>query len=664
MIDRPAAAPGERLDAQVGLADTLADAGRLFEALAAYQQILAAHPGSRGALRGKVFTLERLGAPALAAELADRSPGLLDERERAALAAGSTAGRIRWGAIAADTGRGTERFAVLDRALADSDAAGARALDPAAVLSPIERQLALDRVVALSARFRMREAVALYQAMAAREAPVPPYVKASAASAYLYLEQPERARDLYREVLAAHPDNLESRLGLFYALAESEDHGAALAQIEKVVAATPTRIDAWSPATTRENPAYARVLSTRALAPLYANRPGEANLRLHGLSDSAPFNTDVRTSYASSMRARGWPRTAEEELRWVLAVEPANSEALGERAGALLEDARLPRRRIRAGRGAGGGPRRQGVTRAARLWEVHDMRELIVEGTSGRSNGGPTGTRDFALESWLYSSPLDYRYRAYAHVYDAQARFPNGTARRERAGVGLEYRSPLVVATGEVSGGKDFPVGNSRTGAAVSLAVSPNDFWTFRGKLDSSANETPLQARLTGVDARRALGEVTWRANESRAASVSLEHFDFTDGNRRDAAFARWTERVISGPVYKLEITGGLYTSRNTLAGAPYFNPSRDFSPTLEFANEWLQWRRYTRAFRHRLVVAVGSYAQQGFATGPVANVRYEQEWDADDRLALRYGLGRTVHPYDGVRTTRDYVYFALNWKF
>jgi hypothetical protein len=67
--------------------------------------------------------------------------------------------------------------------------------------------------------------------------------------------------------------------------------------------------------------------------------------------------------------------------------------------------------------------------------------------------------------------------------------------------------------------------------------------------------------------------------------------------------------------------------ARNSLASAPYFNPSRDFSPTLEFANEWLYWRRYTRAFRHRVVVAVGTYWQQGFGTGPVYGARYEQEW-------------------------------------
>ena len=684
-----------RVEPQIGLALTLADAGKLdeaalmvsrlraqypqrvdvllafaevatarrddFGALAAYQTILAQEPAHRTALHGKIMTLARIGAPQLAIELAARSPGTLDQQERDTLAAGSTASRIRWGAIAADTGRGTERFAILDRALADSDAAGMRALDPATELSAVERQLALDRIVALDARFRMREAVTLYEAMARRDAATPAYVKTAAADACLYLEQPQRARDLFRAALAADLDNPQARLGLFYALAENEEHAAALEHIERVVTATPGLIDAWSAATIRENPAYAEVLTARAMAPLFANRPGEAGQRLHELADRAPFNMDIRTSYASSMRARGWPRTAEQELRWVLAAEPAHAGALGERAGALLEmrDYRAAESALGAAQAVAAEDKR--VMRAARLTEVHNMRELIVDGAYGRgSGGGPTGTQDYALESWLYSSPIDYRYRVFAHLYDAEATFSNGTGRRERAGGGLEYRSPQLIATGEISVG----INGSQTGAAATAAYTPNDYWTFRGKLDSSANDIPLQARLSGVNAKSALAEAVWRAHESRGAAVSLAHFDFSDGNRRDVTQARWTERVIAGPVYKLEITAGLYASRNSLAGASYFNPSQDFSPTLEFANEWLQWRRYTRSFRHRLVVAVGNYWQQGFGTQPTYGARYEQEWDADDRLALRYGVGRNLHAYDGAQTGRNYGYFSLNWRF
>ena len=685
----------ERVEPQIGLARTLADAGKLddaatlierlrakyprridvleaaadiatarrdyFGALAAYQTILVQEPTHRGALRGKIQTLTRLGAPQLAIELANRNPGALAPNERDAIAADRTAHQIRWGSIAADTGRGPTRFAALDRALADSEVAGTRSLDPAAELTATERQLALDRVGALRERYRMRDAVALYEAMAARPAPVPAYAKSDAASAYLYLEQPEKARDLYREALAVDPDNLEWRIGLFYALAESEKHAAALAQIDRAVAITPQWIDAWSPVTRRENPAYARALSARAMAPLFANRPGEAEQGLHELSDRAPYNMDIRTDYASSMRARGWPRGAEQELRWILAVEPDNSGALGERAGALLEmhDYRHAESALASAQAMDAEDGR--VVRAARLWQVHNMRELIIDGTFGTSSGGgPTGTQDYAVDTRLYSNPLDYNYRVFAHAYNAEAKFDNGTARRNREGVGLEYRSSLITATGEISNG----VSDGATGVAASLAFTPNDFWTFRGAVDTSSNETPMQARLAGINAWRASGEVIWQAHESRSAALSYAHMDFSDSNLRDIVQARWTERVVAGPVYKLEITGALYASHNSLAGAPYFNPSNDISPTLEFANEWLQWRRYTRAFRHRLVASVGGYWQDGFVTGSVYDARYEQEWDADDRLALRYGIGCSQHPYDGVQSARNYAYFSLNWRF
>ena len=631
-----------------------------YAALASHESVLAREPSDPAALIGKIRLLTRLGAPQLALEFADRHPGVLPAAERDAIAADRTAHRIRWGAMAADTGRGPQRFAGIDLALADSESAGARALDRSAALSATQRQLALDRIGALRERFRMRDAVALYEAMAARPDALPAYAMADAAGAYLYLEQPERSRDLYREALATDPDNLDSRLGLFYALAESEAHGAAYAQVQQAVALTPRWIDAWSPATTRENPASARALAARAMAPLFANRVGEAERQLHALSDQAPYNMEIRTDYASAMRARGWPRAAERELRWTLVADPENSGALGERAGALLEmrDYRNADEALTVAQAAAAEDGR--VVRAARLLQVHRLRELIVDGTAGRSNGGPAGTRDYALEALLYSSPLADNYRFFGHTYNAEARFATGTGRLNRAGAGLEYRSPLVTASGELS----HDLNDNDTGAAAAIALTPNDTWTFRGSYATRANETPLQARLANVNARRAFGEVVWRAHESRSAALSFAQMDFSDGNRRDTTQARWTERVIVGPVYKLEITGALYGSRNSLAGTPYFNPSRDFSPTLEFANEWIQWRRYTRAFRHRLVVTIGNYWQQGFGTGTVAGARYEQEWDANDTLTLRYGIGRNQHPYDGVRTTRDYAYLSLNWRF
>ena len=629
-------------------------------ALAAWQAILARDPANRTALRGRIQALDHLGAPQLAATLADRYPGLLSRDERDAVSANRTAHQIRWGTVAADTGRGASRFADIDLALADSDAAGNRAMDIGTSLTATERQLAIDRIGALHARYRMHDAIALYDALAARPEAMPAYAQSAAASAQLYLEHPEKARDLYRQALATDPDNVDARIGLFYALTESEEHDAALAEIALAVASTPPTIAAWSPATTIENPAYARVLAARAMAPLSANRPGESWQRLNELSARAPFNMDIRTDHASAMRARGWPRAAAEELQWVLAADPDNSGALGEHAGALLEmrDYRKADSALAQAQATMAEDGR--VVRAARLSRVHNMAELIIDGTFGRSSDGPTGSQNHALEAWLYSRPLDDNYRAFAHLYSAEAKFANGTGQRKRSGAGLEYRSPLITATGELSHDAD----DGKTGAAASLAFTPDDHWTLGGSADTSSNETPLQARLAGIDARSRSGEVTWRAHESRSAALSFGQMNFSDGNRRDSTQARWTERMISGPVYQLEITGSLYASHNSAVGAAYFNPSRDFSPSVEFANEWLQWRRYTRLFTHRLVVSAGTYSQSGFATGPAYGARYEQEWESDDRLTFRYGIGRSLHPYDGAHTARNYAYFSLNWKF
>ena len=173
-----------------------------------------------------------------------------------------------------------------------------------------------------------------------------------------------------------------------------------------------------------------------------------------------------------------------------------------------------------------------------------------------------------------------------------------------------------------------------------------------------------MQAQLARIYAKGAFGEIDWRAHESRGAAVSYGRLAFSDGNDRDIAQARWTERVIVGPVYKLEVTPGIFASRNTLTDRPYFNPSHDFSPTLEVMNEWLQWRRYTQAFYHRLIGDVGNYWQEHFKDRPLYGVRYEQEWDAYDRVALRYGVGRTWHSYDGVLSERTFGYVALNWRF
>ncbi len=240
------------------------------------------------------------------------------------------------------------------------------------------------------------------------------------------------------------------------------------------------------------------------------------------------------------------------------------------------------------------------------------------------------------------------------------ARFKLDSGWRTPANAGLEYRSALVSADGELPA--DINAGDSE--AAASLIYTPDDYWTFHGAVNTSANESPLQARLAGGNGRRESGGVIWQGNEWRSAAFTYAHMKFSDNNRRATARARWSERLVAGPVYSLEVTGAIYASRNSLADTPYFNPSSDFSPTLEVANEWVQWQRHNQSFRHRVVLAAGNYWQQGFGSGTVAGAYYEQQWDADDDMTFRYGLGYSLQPYDGRQTTHNYAYLSMNWRF
>ena len=59
--------------------------------------------------------------------------------------------------------------------------------------------------------------MALYEALLAVDVEVPAWALSDVAGAYLSLRQPRQAEALYRQVLAATPENFDANLGLFYA---------------------------------------------------------------------------------------------------------------------------------------------------------------------------------------------------------------------------------------------------------------------------------------------------------------------------------------------------------------------------------------------------------------------------------------------------------------
>jgi biofilm PGA synthesis protein PgaA len=156
----------------------------------------------------------------------------------------------------------------------------------------------------------------------------------------------------------------------------------------------------------------------------------------------------------------------------------------------------------------------------------------------------------------------------------------------------------------------------------------------------------------------------TWREHESRSFGAAFQTLDFSDGNRRNIVTGSAFQRFVTGPVWKLDGAAALYASSNSASNVNYYNPEQDFGLELTLIGEQRLWRRYDRSFAHRVFVTLGNYRQQGFGSGEVGAIRYEQEWSLDNRLGLRYSAQRGFHPYDGVREYANFLNLSLNWKF
>jgi biofilm PGA synthesis protein PgaA len=276
------------------------------------------------------------------------------------------------------------------------------------------------------------------------------------------------------------------------------------------------------------------------------------------------------------------------------------------------------------------------------MWEL--QAGFVSRNESGNATFAPGSGIDAVAR--LYSPPIAERWRAVAAAERFTAEPPEGRAVRNSFGAGAELRLPdlTVEALGWQNTGTV-----SEWGASIAGTWEPNDHWTFGADAERFAPDTPLRALLYDITANAAGGWARYAWNESSWLSAGVRGLDFSDGNRRRQVRAVFAQRVVDKPHFDLTIRPEIYGSTNSLAGAPYFNPERDFAAAVAFDAEHVLWRRYERSWTQRLQVTAGSYWQKGFGSGGVGGALYEQALRRDPFTDLRYGLEWNRRIYDGV---------------
>ncbi len=634
-------------------------AGRRIEALHVTQQILTENPRNRQARRQQILLLENLGASRRALELAKKHPDTLSSDEIRRIRGSADALAVRWGDL--PPAAPAERFVDTDRALAGLDETLAGLRSNVAPKNEFLLRSRFDRMVALRDRVQMVEVLSEYRDLQSAGIKFPDYVLHAVADASLYERQPAQARKLYEEILERDAVNHEARLGLFFALVETERHREALALVEEMVAAEPVWLHPGGAVQRSPNWRRLETETFAALGHFYADDLAEAERRFTALASAAPDNPDLLREQATVYLARGWPRRALEVLERGLARHP---EHRGLRMG-LAETCLTLRYFARAGQTitdlAAEFPEDRQVQRLDTLWRVHQMRELRIDTGLANSSGPTEGDRKWDLAARLYSAPFAENYRLFTGFSHDWGKFPEGSGTWQRYSAGLEYAGPDLFASLETT----LNDGRSRQpGLSLSGFWELDDHWSvpFSGELFSG--DTPQRAVRNGIRANAASLGIRYRFHESRSLQLNGQVMDFSDGNLRSRLALSGEQRLLTWPRHKLTGFGNLATSHNNRSSAPYFNPDADLTLLGGVEHLWRLYRRYDRSFHQRLRLSGGRYLQKGYAGGTLLGLEYAHIWEAAYRFNLSYGVSRYRRVYDGDPEWTNAAFLSLNWRF
>jgi len=290
-------------DVQMAMAYVQTHRQQLFDALYYIDKALQLAPDTFWVQREYLFALQRAGLTGPALERARARPELLTPAQLRALEGDDLAQQTRLAEM--PSRNEAERFVIADRALTRYEAliAAWQALGSEAAADVT--RLRIDRLSALHARMFMDELVREYQALLAEGVTLPSWALSNVASAYLYLREPEQARTIYQTVLdafdtqetatppvpVAEEDRLDTEIGLFYALLESEQFDQIPALLERLKARHGPWVWLAGQPERLPNEHWLDVQQTLAVASLLSNDTASAQEQLETMTAAAPNNT-------------------------------------------------------------------------------------------------------------------------------------------------------------------------------------------------------------------------------------------------------------------------------------------------------------------------------------------------------------------------------------
>ena len=656
---------------RMALGYALTRAGLNYDALFEFDQAFIRAGDKPEVAREYIIALQKARLPEAALRLSAKQPGLLDPVTQRRLEGDLAAERVRMAEFA--TRSEQERYVIADRALQDYDTLLARWTPDATAQDDVVRWR-IDRLGALKARARTADVIREYEVLKGEGVQLPTYAVRWVAASYLDQRQPEKAEPLYHQALSAadaEPDDrVEDTTALFYALQES-DKGEEANEVAKGLANSQNpRVELKGLPIGNPNDAWMDAQQLSAQAGVSGGDLPGSEASLEALVAKAPGNVSLRLAQADMYRARDLPRRAEGVLKETESQVPRDIALEISQAYTAMDLQEWRQMDVLTDDVVARNPDSRQVQRLKRLRDVHDMAELRVEAYTGKSYGGGSdndagavaGSRDWGIESVIYTPPIDEDWRLFAGAGYATADFSEGTGQHRWQRVGVERRTRDMTLEAEVS---NHSYGHgSKQGASVSIARDINDNWQYGGSLGYLLSTTPLRALNADVTANGGSGFIRWRANESREWKLTLSPSHFSDGNDRFEALLTGRQGIYSSPKVQVDLGLEVGASRNSKEDTVYFNPKSDLTVLPTVTVNHVLYHRYETQWSQQFQLGAGTYSQKDYSTGGMALVGYGQRFRWNDVLDVGANLSLISRPYDGDRERDLRLLVDLTYRF
>lgn len=656
---------------RMALGYALTRAGLNYDALFEFDQAFIRAGDKPEVAREYIVALQKARLPEPALRLSAKRPGLVDAVTQRRLEGDLAAERVRMAEFATRTEK--ERYVIADRALQDYDKLISRWAPDATAKDDVIRWR-IDRLGALKARARHAEVIRDYQTLTSEGVQLPTYALRWVAGSYLEQRQPEKAEPLYRQVLTA-PDTdasyrVDDSTALFYALLESDKVEEARQVANNLAKEQNPRVELKGLPIGNPNDNWMDAQQLSAQAGTYGGDLPGSEASLEALVAKAPGNVGLRLAQADMYRARDWPRRAEGTLKETETQAPRDIGLEVSQAYTAMDLQEWRQMDALTDDVLARNPDNRQVQRLSRLRDVHDMAELRVEAYTGKSYGGGnnndagavSGSRDWGIESVIYTPPIDEDWRLFAGAGYATADFQEGTGQHRWQRVGVERRTRDMTIEAEVSS-HSYGDG-SKQGASVSIARDINDHWQYGGSLGYLLSTTPLRALNDGVAANGGSGFIRWRANESREWKLTLSPSHFSDGNDRFEALLTGREGLYSSPHVQVDLGLEVGASRNSKEDTVYFNPKSDFTVLPMINVNHVLYHRYETQWSQQFQIGAGTYSQRDYSTGGIGLIGYGQRYRWNDVLEMGANLSLISRPYDGDRERDLRLLVDLTYRF